>query len=129
MGGFGHFLVLTGADNRQIDVEEKGSLDKAAVIAALGQSGDADYDSVSYSSLFSALFSRRAVFKREEQPSERGRGRRSERATIQGGEVIRGYMQEGKKMLMTRLERPSRMLMSIHRDDWKLKIGYSCTHY
>jgi hypothetical protein len=39
--------VLTGADDRQIDVEEKGSLDKAAVIAALGQSGDADYDSVS----------------------------------------------------------------------------------
>jgi len=42
--------VLTGADDRQIDVEEKGSLDKAAVIAALGQSGDADYDSVSHSS-------------------------------------------------------------------------------
>jgi hypothetical protein len=37
---------LTDADDRQIDVEEKGSLDKAAVIAALGQSGDADYDSV-----------------------------------------------------------------------------------
>jgi hypothetical protein len=39
-------FALTGADDRQIDVEEKGSLDKAAVIAALGQSGDADYDSV-----------------------------------------------------------------------------------
>jgi hypothetical protein len=38
--------ALTDADDRQIDVEEKGSLDKAAVIAALGQSGDADYDSV-----------------------------------------------------------------------------------
>jgi len=36
----------TGADHRQIDVEEKGSVDKASVIAALGQSGDADYDSV-----------------------------------------------------------------------------------
>lgn len=35
------------ADNRQIDVDDKGSLDKATVIAALGQSGDADYDSVS----------------------------------------------------------------------------------
>jgi plastin-1 len=32
--------------SRQIDVEDKGSLDKASVIAALGQSGDADYDSV-----------------------------------------------------------------------------------
>lgn len=40
-------FVLGSADDRQIDVEEKGSLDKAAVIAALGQSGDADYDSVS----------------------------------------------------------------------------------
>ena len=37
----------SGADSRQIDVDDKGSLDKAAVIAALGQSGDADYDSVS----------------------------------------------------------------------------------
>jgi hypothetical protein len=54
---------LTVADDRQIDVEEKGSLDKAAVIAALGQSGDADYDSVSHSSLFLALFSRGPVFK------------------------------------------------------------------
>jgi hypothetical protein len=34
------------ADDRQIDVDDKGSLDKATVIAALGQSGDADYDSV-----------------------------------------------------------------------------------
>jgi len=34
---------------RKIDVDDKGSLDKAAVIAALGQSGDADYDSVSLS--------------------------------------------------------------------------------
>jgi hypothetical protein len=32
---------------RQIDVEERGSLDKAAVIQALQSSGDADYDSVS----------------------------------------------------------------------------------
>jgi hypothetical protein len=52
---FGHLLrrglrpclSLTGTDFRQIDVDDKGSLDKAAVIAALGQSGDADYDSVS----------------------------------------------------------------------------------
>lgn len=29
-------------------MDDKGSLDKAAVISALGQSGDADYDSVSY---------------------------------------------------------------------------------
>jgi hypothetical protein len=35
--------------SRKIDVDDKGSLDKAAVIAALGQSGDADYDSVSLS--------------------------------------------------------------------------------
>jgi len=40
------------ADDRQIDVDDKGSLDKAAVIAALGQSGDADYDSVSTLHLF-----------------------------------------------------------------------------
>jgi hypothetical protein len=50
---------LNRADDRQIDVEEKGSLDKAAVIAALGQSGDADYDSVSHSSLCSPLSSRK----------------------------------------------------------------------
>jgi plastin-1 len=31
---------------RQIDVDDKGSVDKATIIAALGQSGDADYDSV-----------------------------------------------------------------------------------
>lgn len=38
--------MVTQLTVRQIDVDEKGSLDKAAVIAALGQSGDADYDSV-----------------------------------------------------------------------------------
>ena len=32
-------------------MDEKGSLDKATVIAALGQSGDADYDSVSLPTL------------------------------------------------------------------------------
>lgn len=31
---------------RQIDVDEKGSLDKATVISSLQQTGDADYDSV-----------------------------------------------------------------------------------
>lgn len=32
---------------RQIDVDDRGSLDKATVIQALQSSGDADYDSVS----------------------------------------------------------------------------------
>ena len=58
----GHVAVMSfrkyapnSADNRQIDVDDKGSLDKAAVIAALGQSGDADYDSVSTLHLISRL--------------------------------------------------------------------------
>ena len=33
---------------RQIDVDDKGSLDKQQVIAALQQSGEADYDSVCF---------------------------------------------------------------------------------
>ena len=32
---------------RQIDVDDKGSLDKATVISALQANGEADYDSVS----------------------------------------------------------------------------------
>ncbi len=36
------------AFRRQIDVEERGSVDKAQVISALQSSGEADYDSVSY---------------------------------------------------------------------------------
>jgi hypothetical protein len=113
---------LGSADDRQIDVEEKGSLDKAAVIAALGQSGDADYDSVSHSSLFPALWSK--VGGRSQEKGEEG-----VREWRQGDENIRGHMQEGKKMLTTRLERLLRMLMSIHRDDWKLKIGFNFIHY
>lgn len=43
-----HRIVLR-LTNRQIDVDEKGSLDKAQVISALQHSGEADYDSVSSS--------------------------------------------------------------------------------
>lgn len=41
-------MSVMHADDRQIDVEDKGSLDKAQVISALQSSGDADYDSVSF---------------------------------------------------------------------------------
>jgi len=34
-----------------------------------------------------------------------------------------------KNELIIRLERLLKMLMSIHRDGWKLKIGYSFIHY
>ncbi len=37
---------VADADSRSIDVDDKGSLDKAEVITALQNSGDADYDSV-----------------------------------------------------------------------------------
>jgi hypothetical protein len=116
MGGFRHCLVLTGADNRQIDVEEKGSLDKAAVIAALGQSGDADYDSVCPVHLTS-------MYPKGKIRTEQARRVRRRRM----GQPRR--TRHEKKELIIRLERLSRTLMSIHRDDWKLKIGYSCTHY
>ena len=36
----------TDSTRRQIDVEERGSVDKAQVISALQSSGEADYDSV-----------------------------------------------------------------------------------
>jgi hypothetical protein len=38
-------IILTTPS--QIDVDDKGSLDKATVIAAVQQTGDADYDTVS----------------------------------------------------------------------------------
>jgi len=40
-----------------------------------------------------------------------------------------GQARYQEKELMIRLERLSRMLMSIHRDDWKLKIGFNFIHY
>jgi hypothetical protein len=40
-------IITTLTERRQIDVDDRGSLDKATVIQALQTSGDADYDSVS----------------------------------------------------------------------------------
>lgn len=45
---------------RQIDVDDKGSLDKATVISALQANGEADYDSVS--SLFLPICKPYALF-------------------------------------------------------------------
>lgn len=42
-----YWLLMGNSFLRQIDVDDKGSLDKATVISALQANGEADYDSVS----------------------------------------------------------------------------------